>query len=247
MNLQKRLSTDGWTENVPLVVAAVAAVSGWFALRGVHGYASGISGVPAYVDPVYYLGTLFAHSGLGHYVSVMYFFVPAGMFLTYLTRNKRVAYVVAVSHLPTAFVCSVLGLEVLGAGAAAYGLLAAVLVHTAWLSSEGYSVGVRVVSVVGVVVVTGLGLVAVTGADASAYAVPLSGFVLGGTYEATAVLGGLRGEKDTEEKEMPVGISDEPTHLGSPWENGNEDESSEGGTVTPDDTYAGSGGRTRSY
>ena len=158
MKLRQRLSTDGWTGNAPLFVAAVAAIGGLFALRGMNGYASGVSGVPAYLDPVYYLGTLFAHSGPSHYVSVMLFFVPAGMVFTYLTNNRKAAYVVVLSHLPTAAVCSVLGVGTIGAGAAAYGLLAAVLVRAAWLSSEGYSRKARLVSLVGVFTLTGLGL-----------------------------------------------------------------------------------------
>ncbi len=243
MKLQQRLSTDGWAGNAPLVVAAVAGIGGWFALRGMNGYASGISGVPSYLDPVYYLGTLFAHSGLSHYVSVMYFFVPAGMLFTYLTNNRKVAYVVAVSHLPTAAVCSVLGVGTLGAGAAAYGLLAAVLVRTAWLSSKEYSRKARLVSLVGVFGLTGLGLIAVTGAAAAVYVVPVSGFFLGGTYEVTRILRVLHKRVDTGDEQ--AGRDAETTHLGSPWGEGGEDESSDGGTVAPDDTYAGSGGRTR--
>jgi hypothetical protein len=247
MKLKQRLSTDGWTGNAPFVVAAVAAIGGLFALRGMNGYASGVSGVPAYLDPLYYLGTLFAHSGPSHYVSVMYFFVPAGVLLTYLTNNRMVAYAVVVSHLPTAAVCSVLGVGTLGAGAAAYGLLAAVLVRAAWLSSKGYSRRARVASVVGVFGLTGLGLVAVTGAAAAVYVVPVSGFLLGGTYEVTRVLRGHRGGKGDTEEATPAGGYDGTTHLGSPWEKtGGEDDSSDGGTVPPDDTYAGSGGRTRS-
>lgn len=246
MKLKGRLSTDGWTGNAPLVVAAIAAVGGWFALRGMDGYTSGISGVPAYLDPLYYVGTLFAHSGLSHYVSVMYFLVPAGMVFTYLTNNRKTAYVVVVSHLPTAAVCSVLGVEVLGAGAAAYGLLAAVLVRTAWLSSEGYSERARIGSSVGVFVLTGLGLVAVTGAGATAYVVPVSGFLLGGGYEAIVALRKFRGGKTDTEEKPTIGESDETTHLGSPWKKSGDDESSDGRKVPPDDTYAGSGGRTRS-
>lgn len=242
MRLQRR--TDGWTGKAPLVVAAVAAIGGWFALWGMNGYASGISGVPAYLDPLYYIGTLFAHSGLSHYVSVMYFFVPAGMLFTYLTNNRKVAYVVALSHLPTAAVCSVLGVGTLGAGAAAYGLLSAVLIRTAWLSSEGYSQRTRVVSLVGVFGLTGLGLISVTGAAAAVYVVPVSGFFLGGTYEVTRILRGLHKRVDTGDEK--AGRHAETRRLGSPWEEtGGEDESSDGGTVAPDDTYAGSGGRTR--
>jgi membrane associated rhomboid family serine protease len=88
--------------NLPITVGVIAFVGGFFVRVGFHTYPEGLSTFPYLLDPFFYFGTIFTHSGASHYVANMYFLVPAGIILTYLTSNREVLGVVLVSHLPTA-------------------------------------------------------------------------------------------------------------------------------------------------
>jgi membrane associated rhomboid family serine protease len=242
-----------WPRKVPFTVTIVAAFSGLFTLRGISTYPPDFSAFPYHLDPLYYVATLFIHSGASHYLANMYFFVPAGLILAYLTSNRRVSQVVLVSHLPTAFVCSLLGLSVIGAGAAAYGLLAAVLVHATWYCAGSYSGTVRVTSSIGVLALAALALVVATGGALTAYIIPVSGFVLGGTYESWRILHKFGHEED-DWSDVLDEVSFHTPRFKSRWENmagGDQDEAERlekrhsSIQATPDDTYAGSRGRGR--
>lgn len=250
MAINERNKTRAWLRRVPFTVIVVVAVSGWFASKGVSGYPRGLSSLPFHLDPLYYVGTLFIHSGVPHYLTNMYFFVPAGIILAYLTSDRKVFYVVLVSHLPTALVCSLLGLTVIGTGAAAYGLLAAVLVHATWSYSSGFSGTARVIPSICVVLLAAAALIVATGGALVAYIIPVSGFVLGGAYESWRIIHKF-GHEDEEENR--IGIFDEVSfdapRFKSRWENmagGDPEEAKRlekrysGTQAPPDDTYAGS-------
>ena len=241
--------------NLPVTVGFIALVSGFFVRVGFDSYPEGLSTFPYILDPFFYFGTLFTHSGMSHYLSNMYFLVPAGILLTYLTSNRKVLYVVLVSHLPTAAVCATIDLTALGAGAAAYGILAAVLVRTTWFCAEDYSGALRVASSIAVVALAGAGLVSlvmVSGAPQVAYIIPLSGFVLGGTFESLRVIYTF-GYSEPEGSSIPDDIYFKAPIFRSRWENmaDNPEEAKKieerysERDAAPDDTYAGSRGRSR--
>jgi membrane associated rhomboid family serine protease len=241
--------------NLPITIGVIALVGGFFVRVGFHTYPEGLSTFPYLLDPFFYFGTIFTHSGASHYVANMYFLVPAGIILTYLTSNREVLGVVLVSHLPTAAFCATIGLTALGAGAAAYGVLAAVLVRTTWFCAEEYSGAVRVASSIAVVVLSGVALTAlvvVSGASQVAYIIPLSGFVLGGTFESLRVIYDF-GYSEPERSPVPDDVYFEAPTFRSRWENmaGDKEEAKEleerytEREAAPDDTYAGSRGRTR--
>ena len=241
--------------NVPITVIFIAALGGVFAHLGYDTYPQGFSTFPYVLDPVYYVVTIFTHSGVSHYMANVYFLVPAGVLMTYLTSNREVFYVVIVSHLPTATLCATIGLTSLGAGAAAYGLLAALLVRATWFSAEEYSGSVRVASSVAVVAVAGVvlvTLVVVTGGSQVAYIIPVSGFVLGGTYESLRVIYAF-GYSEPEESPVPDDVYFKAPEFRSRWENmtNNSEEAKKleeryaERDAAPDDTYAGSRGRSR--
>lgn len=247
----------GWLRplNIPIAVALIAALGGVFAYLGYDTYPRGFSTFPYVLDPVYYVVTIFTHSGVSHYVANMYFLVPAGVLMTYLTSNREVLYVVVVSHLPTATLCATIGLTSLGAGAAAYGLLAALLVRATWFSAKDYSGSVRVASSIAVVVVAGavlVTLVVVSGGSQIAYIIPVSGFVLGGTYESLRVIYAF-GYSEPDESPIPDDVYFKAPEFRSRWENmASDSEEAEkleerysDRDAAPDDTYAGSRGRTR--
>lgn len=241
--------------NVPITVIFIAALGGVFAYLGYDTYPQGFSTFPYVLDPVYYVVTIFTHSGVSHYMANVYFLVPAGVLMTYLTSNREVFYVVIVSHLPTATLCATIGLTSLGAGAAAYGLLAALLVRATWFSAEEYSGAVRVASSVAVVAVAGVVLVSlvfVSGGSQVAYIIPVSGFVLGGTYESLRVIYAF-GYSEPEKSPVPEDVYFKAPEFRSRWENmaKNSEEAKKleeryaERDAAPDDTYAGSRGRTR--
>jgi len=251
----ERLRGRLWLRDLPVTVFVIAAIGGYFASRGFSTYPEGFSSFPYILDPLYYVVTLFAHSGLSHYLANMYFLVPAGILLTYLTSNKKVLYVVAVSHIPTVTLCATIGMEVIGAGAAAYGILAAVLVRTTWFCAEDYSGAVRVTSSVAVVAVAGVGLallVLTSGASQIAYIIPVSGFILGGTFESLRIMYKF-GYTKPEGSGVPDDVYFKTPNFRTRWqnmaENSEEAEKLEKKyskrEASPDDTYAGSRGRSR--
>ena len=241
--------------NLPVTVVVIAVVSGVFAHLGFDTYPQDFSTFPYLLDPLYYIVTIFMHSGTSHYLANMYFFVPAGILLTYLTSNRKVLYVVLVSHLPTAAFSATIGLATVGGGAAAYGLLAALLVRATWFSAEDYSGAVRVASSVGVVVLAGIALVSLVlaaGGSQMTYVIPVSGFILGGTFESLRVLYAF-GYAEPESSGVPDDIYFEAPKFRSRWENMARDseeakkleERYTDREAAPDDTYAGSRGRSR--
>lgn len=240
-------------DDLPFTVIVIAAVGGLFAHYGFGTYPEGFSSFPYVLDPLYYVATLFAHSGLSQYLANMYFLVPAGILLTYLTSNKRVLYVVVVSHIPTVTLCATIGLEVIGAGAAAYGILAAVLVRTTWFCAEDYTGIVRVGSSIAAVALAGAALVTLVvtaGGSQITYLIPVSGFLLGGTFESCRVLYAFGREKP-DSSILPDSFN--APRFRSRWENmaKNKEEAKKleeeytKREAAPDDTHAGSRGRSR--
>jgi len=241
--------------DIPITVVSVAAVGGFFALKGFESYPEGFSSFPYALDPLYYVVMVFTHSEPSQYLGNMYFLVPAGILLTYLTNNRKVLYVITVSHIPTVTLCATIGMDVVGAGAAAYGILAAVLVRTTWFCAEDYSGALRVASSIAVVALAGAGLVSlvmVSGAPQVAYIIPLSGFVLGGTFESLRVIYTF-GYSEPEGSSIPDDIYFKAPIFRSRWENmaDNPEEAKKieerysERDAAPDDTYAGSRGRSR--
>lgn len=252
----ERLRGRLWLREFPVTVVVIAAIGGFFASRGFSTYPEGFSSFPYVLDPLYYVVTLFAHSGTSHYLMNMYFLVPAGVILTYLTNNKKVLYVVVVSHIPTVTLCATIGLEIVGAGAAAYGLLAAVLVRTTWFCAEGYSGIVRVGSSIAAVALAGAALVTLVvtaGGSQITYLIPVSGFLLGGTFESCRVLYAF-GYEGYDSRIIPDKERFNAPRFRSRWENmakGDPEEAEKleerysNREAAPDDTYAGSRGRSR--
>lgn len=241
--------------NLPITIGFIALLSGFFVRIGFNSYPEGLSTFPYLLDPFFYFGTIFTHSGMSHYLANMYFLVPAGVLLTYLTSNRKVLYVVLVSHIPTAAFCATIGLTALGAGAAAYGVLAAVLVRTTWFCAEDYSGGVRVASSIAVVALAGtvlVSLVVVSGGSQISYIIPVSGFILGGTFESLRVIYNF-GYSEPEDSPVPDDVYFKTPDFRSRWENmtGDPEEAEKleeryaERDAAPDDTYAGSRGRTR--
>lgn len=241
----------GESDDLPVTVAVIVVASGWFVLNGINAYPRDLSSLPLLVDPLYYVGSLFAHSGVSHFLMNVYFFIPAGIVLTYLTGNKEVLGVVVAAHLPAAFIGGIVGAGAIGISAAAYGLLAAMLVHSTWLAGRSYTGAVRVASTIGVFVVAGFALFISTGGAFSAYSAPVTGFVIGGAFESWRVIRGFGYEKP--ESEKIISDSFQTPSFRTRWENiaNNKEEAEKleemysGSKASRDDTRSGSGGRTR--
>ena len=239
---------------VPFTVATVALVSWVLVTSGVNEYPGGFSSLPFLLDPLYYVGSLFVHSGMSHYVANMLFFVPAGLALTYLAGDKRVVAVVVAAHVPTAVVAVYIGegAGVVGATAAAYGLLAAVLVRSVWVGTEIYDPMVRVVSAVGVFAFAGLALLLATGGAITVQYAPVVGFVFGGALETRYVLTKFANRMPNQSN-VPSDYVFEGPSFRTRWQNMADDEEEakemerrySGTKASPDDTRSGSGGRRR--
>lgn len=251
---KKRLGERLRLGDIPITVVSLAIIGGLFALEGFDTYPEGLSSFPYVLDPLYYVATIFVHSDLSQYLANMYFLVPAGILLTYLTSNKKVLYVITVSHIPTVTLCATIGMDVIGAGAAAYGILAAVLVRTTWFCAEDYSGAIRVISSIAVVAVAGTGLVLLvlaSGASQVAYIIPVSGFILGGTFESLRII--YKFGYTRPESGLPEDAYFKLPRFRTRWENmaDNPEEAEEleekytKRDAAPDDTYAGSRGRSR--
>jgi hypothetical protein len=80
-------------------VVGIAAVSGWVVVEyGGYAGANLAEGKLALIDPTVYMVSLLLHESWSAYVGSMYFFLPAGVLLTYMTTNRSVLGVVVVSH-----------------------------------------------------------------------------------------------------------------------------------------------------
>lgn len=185
----------------PFVVALIAGVSGWLAREGV-GYSRMTSEM--LVNPLYYVELLIVHSGWEHFIANMYFFLPAGMAMTYFTNNKKVLVVVAVSH-TSAVLTTGVALEqmVTGTAAAAYGLLAATAVRTTYIGSKRYSPSAQISAPVGMFFISGVGIL-MMGAVVGSFLqnVPLIvGFAAGGALECLTVISKTRGTDPGEMEE----------------------------------------------
>lgn len=179
--------------DVPVVVALIAVVGGWLALQST-GYTR-ITG-DAVFNPLYYIEILFVHSGWDHFVANMYFFLTAGIVLTYLTNNRKVFVVMAVSHVSAVLVTGVwFERGMIGTAAAAYGMLAATAVRTTYIGSKRYSPSTQTSAPIGIFVVSGIGMLMMgTVAGGFLQNVPLIiGFMAGGALECVTVLSKTRG------------------------------------------------------
>lgn len=199
----RRLKEPVSISDVPVVVGLVAVVSGWFVVE--YGGYSGnelSGGLLALFDPTLYMITLFLHEGLSEYIGSMYFFVPAGIALTYMTNNRNVLGVVVVSHVAAVLLSGIsLGLVFAGTIASAYGLLAATMVRATKIGTEKYSEKTQQGGPIGVffVAVFGLLMLVTTSSDGTHYMPILFGFILGGAFEASRVYVETRKVKNADE------------------------------------------------
>ncbi len=192
-----RLKEEASLGNVPFVVGGIAVLSGWLVAEH-GGYTTDeISGsLLTLFDPTLYMLTVFLHESWSAYIESMYFFLPAGIALTYMTNNKNVLGVVVVSHVFAVLLSAIaLGLAFAGTLAAAYGLLAATMVRATKFGTEKYSEKTQQGAPMAVLVVAVLGLLMLvtTSADGGQYLPVLVGFVFGGSFEASRVYLETRG------------------------------------------------------
>jgi len=241
-----------WGSRLPLTVFAIALASGLLVTNGVTQYPPELSSLPPLLDPLYYVGTLFAHSNMSHFLTNMYFFVPAGLALTYLAGNRRVLAVVIAAHIPAAIIASYLGTGVVGATAAAYGILAAVLVRATWIGTESYDPSIRVASSVCVFALSGVALIFATGGDITVRFAPVIGFIAGGALETRYVLTRFA-QEETDQSRVPADYAFRSPKFQTRWQNMAKDEEEaeklekmySGKKASRDDTRSGSGGRQR--
>jgi len=177
--------------NIPIVVMVIAGLSGYLVYT-YGGYAGNdiSGGMFALLDPTLYLVSLFLHEGWSAYVGSMYFFVPAGVALTYMTNNRKVLGVIAVSHFFAVLLSGIsLGLAFAGTIAVAYGLLAATMVRATKIGTEKYSEKTQQGAPIGVLFIAVLGLLMlVTTSDSGSQYMPVFvGFIFGGASEATRI------------------------------------------------------------
>jgi len=188
-------------EYLPIAVAVVAGVSGWIVLE--HGiYTEYVSEVTL-INPMHYLVSLFLHENWSHYVTSMYFFVPTGVFLTYMTDNKDVVGVILVSHVFAVLLGGmVFGIVVAGTTAAAYGLLAATMVRSTKVGTEDYSAVTRRAAPIGVFFISTLGLFMVQTASSSGFSYTpfMIGFIFGGSFESVRVFAETSGVSNADEE-----------------------------------------------
>jgi len=250
--MSSRESLRRQAENLPVVVISMSAVSLWLLREGVEGYPRDLSTLPILLDPLYYVGSVLVHAEPSQYLTSVAFFLPAGIVLTYLTHNRNVLAVVAVAHLPCAFLAESLGGTTVGLSAAAYGLLAATLVHAVWSSTRDRSGAYRVSATVAVYLFAVLVLVTATGGAVVAQFAPVVGFVLGGGFEAGRVIY-VFGHSKPDESDVPDDVYFKAPRFRTRWENMASDEREaeelnerySRGKASPDDTRSGSGGRSR--
>lgn len=178
--------------HIPFVVVGIAAVSGWVVVE-YGGYAGGnlAEGRLALIDPTVYIVSLLLHESWSAYVGSMYFFLPAGVLLTYMTTNRSVLGVVVVSHVSTVLLTGLsFDMTFAGTTAAAYGLLAANITRATRIGTEKYSERTQRGAPLGTLVIATLGLFMLTTTSdfALRYTPLLIGFVFGGAFEASRVL-----------------------------------------------------------
>ncbi|MDZ7687668.1 MAG: hypothetical protein U5J64_02915 [Halobacteriales archaeon] len=198
----KVLSFSKVVWNLPVVVAFIAVVSGWFALEGI-GY-NRIT-PPTLLNPVYYVELLFVHSSREYFLVSMYFFVPSGLAMTYLTSNRKVFVTVAVSHVSAVVFTELLsGQIVTGTSAVAYGLLSATAVHAAYIGSKRYSFSTQTAAPISIFIISGIGILLIGTVSGGFFQnVPLIiGFAAGGSLECLTVISETRGTSAAEMEEM---------------------------------------------
>ncbi|MDZ7687142.1 MAG: hypothetical protein U5J64_00205 [Halobacteriales archaeon] len=187
---------------VPVTVIVVAGLSGWvvFETSITTDYITEL----VLLNPMHYLISLFLHDTTSSYITSMYFFVPAGVFLTLMTNNKNVLGVVLVSHIFAVMLSGMsFGLEVYGTPAAAFGVLAAAIVRGTKVGTEGYSAVTQKGAPIAVFFIAAIGLfmVATAGSSMSQYIPYLIGFAFGGSFEAVRVSAETRGVSNVDEED----------------------------------------------
>lgn len=193
--------------DIPMVVVLIAAVSGWMASVGIS---TETYPQEALIKPIHYAVVLFSHEGWSQYVASMYFFIPGGVVLTYITSNKNALGVIAASHICAVLSCGVwLEMAVFGTTAAAYGLLAATIVAATHIGTGNYSEKVQVGVPIVVLIVSAFGLVAVT--QTSEHAQVLMGFVFGGSFQGIQVIlsADITAASSAEDEKKDFGFTDE--------------------------------------
>ena len=190
--------------NVPITVALVVGVSVWLVLEGIT---STRITYGTLINPLYHIELLFVHSSWEHLLTNMYFFVPAGILLTYLTNNRKVFEVVAVSHVSAVLITGfAFDQSMTGTTAAAYGLLAATAVRAAYVgaSSRRYSQKTQTAAPIGIFALSAVGMLMIGVVSGGLVQnVPLIvGFVAGGVLECLRVVSKTRGTSKGEMNEM---------------------------------------------
>ena len=186
---------------LPITVALVAGLSGWIVFE--TGLTTDYINELALVNPVHYGISLFLHDTPSEYITSMYFFVPAGVFLTYMTSNKEVLGVVVISHVFAVMLGGMsFGLEVYGTSAAAFGLLAAAVVRGTKVGTEDYSQVTQRAAPIGIFVIGGLGLFMIgTVSESMVQQTPyLIGFAFGGSFESAIVIAETRGVSESDDE-----------------------------------------------
>ena len=185
---------------VPVTVVIVAGLSGWIAFE--TSITTDYINELVLLNPMHYFISLFLHDSTSAYITSMYFFVPAGVFLTLMTNNKNVLGVVLVSHVFAVMLGGMsFGLEVYGTSAAAFGVLAAAIVRGTKVGTEDYSAVTQTGAPIAVFFIAAIGLfmIATAGASMSQYIPYLIGFAFGGAFESIRVTVQTRGIRNADD------------------------------------------------
>ena len=136
---------------LPIVVFVVAGL-GWVTLTLALPVETVQTPLPDWLDPVGLLGGAVFHSGPGHYWGNVWFVVPFGVVLTWLTNNRHVLAVVVVpQYLSAACFTLFTGATVVGASGVAFAFLGAVLVRAVGLTFRSTSTETLLAAILGAV------------------------------------------------------------------------------------------------
>jgi len=187
---------------VPVTVLLVAGISGWVAFQ--TSITTDYINELVLLNPMHYLISLFLHDSTSAYITSMYFLVPAGIFLTLMTDNKKVLGVVLVSHVFAVMLGGMsFGLEVYGTAAAAFGVLAAAIVRGTKVGTEDYSTVTQTGAPIAVFFIAAIGLFMIaTASDSMRQYIPyLIGFAFGGSFEAIRVTVETKGVRNVDDED----------------------------------------------
>lgn len=121
---------------VPVVVLFIAAVSWYLDANAVRHQDIFSHSDTLLVDPLYHSINMFVHFDHSHFAGNMRLLIPFGILLTWLTSNRHVLVVVAVSQFLANIVSGIAGQFVYGASGVMLALLAALLVRSTGLAMQ---------------------------------------------------------------------------------------------------------------